>query len=1189
MGVRFIIGRAGTGKTRRCFDRIVASVRQDPMGKPILWIVPKQATFQAERELTIELGAFARVRVFSFERLGDAVLAECGGTAAPAVTAYGRQMILGWLLRNMQDQLEFFQRVAGKPGLAVKLDATFVELERHGKTPVDLQNVYDQLESPQTALGQKIADLKKIYSAYLNYLGQDRLDPHRRLQEVLLRMEGCRLLNGAHIYIDGFLDYRDYERRMIAGIAKTCAEMEITVLADPASKLFSNPHLLPDDEGLFHRTESAYRQLFFALADENINVDPPVRLTQPLRFGSGVLKQIEQEFFDIGPVFSSDDASDDLTFRECPDRRSEAMAAAQLARDFVKGGHRFRDVLVLCRNIDDYADLLDAAFAEYGIPCFIDRRRRVNHHPLLQLLQASLDIVEHAWPHDAVMTAVKTGLLNLTVDQADELENYVLLHRIRGGAAWKSEDSWLYKLSSALRDEDDPLGPEEENAARSADHLRRTVSGPLAVLETAMQAIPNKFQPSTVEGPEHEAPAQPAQATPRSLTALTVRQRVRAIFDFFESLAIRNTLGQWMTSAENAGDLEQRSEHEQVWNRLTELFDEMVDVLGDQQVSLTDFTDILNAGLASFDLALTPPTVDQVLVGQVDRTRSGSTTATILVGLNEGQFPGVAQEDSILSDAERGELNGQELHIEDDSQRKRADENLLAYIAMTRSSRHLMLLRSITSDDGNETTPSLYWRDLRAFFPEAPLCNPGDGPATIGTEAQLIQHLMTWIRNGAASSKTNENLYDWLRTTCGPADPNAATRTNPNRQTPTSSNIQRTWSALRYDNTAELAGPTAEALFRQPLAMSISQLEAFAACPFKFFLRYGLSLEIRREEDPTAMDLGNVYHKTLERIISTTLREKLDWASIPQGQIDELIRDCTHQVGSHLCEELMMSSARNRHLLGRIADNLQKVAASQQAAARRGEFRPAFAELCFGAGPDSPSVDLTTPNQNHIQLRGKIDRVDINRADGAFSVIDYKTSSHKLDLYQVSSGLSLQLLVYMLVLREYAEKFFGHAMQPAAGLYVELARKLRMVEHPDEAIDPKDPLFPLQNKPRGVISENFMSALDHGWASGTSEVLFAKLNKNGSIPKSGSDLFTASEVDALLRLAKTKIAELADQILAGQIDVQPFKLGTTSACATCDYSSVCRFQPGLNKYHFITHLSREDVLKQITTGDEDAG
>jgi ATP-dependent helicase/nuclease subunit B len=200
MGTRFVIGRAGTGKTKRCFDAIVRAMHDDPLGPPVLWLLPKQATFTAERQLCVDSGldGFCRTQVLSFEELGHRVLGDCGGAAVPQVTELGRQMVLGHLLRAHENDLRYFKSVARQAGLASELDATFAEFERCGKTSQDLADLVTQLESTSSADHQdqsllaKLRDLRLLYDAYAAYLGQNRLDPHRRLRQVLECGRRCR-------------------------------------------------------------------------------------------------------------------------------------------------------------------------------------------------------------------------------------------------------------------------------------------------------------------------------------------------------------------------------------------------------------------------------------------------------------------------------------------------------------------------------------------------------------------------------------------------------------------------------------------------------------------------------------------------------------------------------------------------------------------------------------------------------------------------------------------------------------------------------------------------------------------------------------------------------------------------------------------------------------------------------------
>src|SRR4051812_9966178 len=266
MAIRLVIGRAGSGKTRRCFDAVVAALRADPLGPPVYWIVPKQATFMTERALTCAsgLGGFCRARVVSFDSLGEEILEECGGAAVPEVTAIGRQMILGHLLRKHQPSLRFFAQAARQAGLATKLDATFAEFERNGRDVADLTALPDDLpriasrSGEQQALYDKVHDLRLIYDAYTQYLGQERLDRHRRLTQVLACMTQSRRFAGARVYVDGFASFTEYERQVLAQLGKVCAGVEIMLLMDPKTPLLADPHTIPNEMGWFHATEETY-------------------------------------------------------------------------------------------------------------------------------------------------------------------------------------------------------------------------------------------------------------------------------------------------------------------------------------------------------------------------------------------------------------------------------------------------------------------------------------------------------------------------------------------------------------------------------------------------------------------------------------------------------------------------------------------------------------------------------------------------------------------------------------------------------------------------------------------------------------------------------------------------------------------------------------------------------------------
>lgn len=1161
MSVRFVIGRAGSGKTRHVFDSMVEAMRAHPLGPPIFLILPKQATFSAERELTCNsgLGGFCRAHIISFDELSRSVLAECGGGAIPEVTPIGRQMLLGHLLRKHAAQLTFYDGVARQPGLAARLDAMFDEFQRAGKDAAALTELIDGLKTPAgdaegEMLGRKLQDFRLLYAEYTGFLGQDRLDPHGRLAQMLECLQHSNNFRGATVHVDGFAEFTENERRTLARVARFAHRVEIALLIDPLHPTIGDVHHLPDAMELFHQTLQTYRRLHFAFEAEGVAVGQPIVLDGAQRFEQKPLAYIERQLFSERPRPLHGDVP--LELIEANDRRAEVDAVARRIRELLDENVRLRQIAVLVRDLEPYHELIDASFGEHGIPYFVDRRRTAAHHPLLVFTRAALAIARVSggtgWPHESIMSLLKSGLAGVSPDEADEVENYVLLHRIRGNA-WGDIRAWEYQRKQTRgRDEDDLPELESVEAAR-VDRIRRTVVDKLNLFIDKL----------------------------RSADTRSLRQTVLDLFHLYESFGVRACITRWMDEAADANELEQRGEHEQVWSELVSLLDQMVDLLGEESVTIADFVEILEAGLEQFDLALTPPTVDQVLVGQVDRTRCPPLHTAFIVGLHEGEFPRAVREDSILSDSEREQLHEHRIDLDPDSERRLLDENLLGYIGFTRASQRLIVTRATSNDDGKPLGPSPYWLRLRRLLPNLmphEIRRDADPADTIGTPRQMVNALVRWARTGAierdAASTPWPALYQWLATYTCCDDAIDVMR-------------YRAWRALGYANDAKLSPEIARKLFAAPLHASVTRIESFATCPFKHYVRYGLKLRERDDADVTAMDLGNVYHSILERVVREVLRTRADWADLQTSVTDAMIREYAEEVGRSLRGELMMSSARNRYLLGHIEKTLNRVIASQRAAMRRGHFRPAVAELGFGVeGGTLPAFNLKTPAGRDVFLHGKIDRVDLVEGGAQFAVIDYKLTGRPLALDRVYHGISLQLLTYLLVLDVEGERMFGRKLNPSAAFYVKLLRSLEQVNHPDDAPHPDDATFDLKEKPRGIFDGDCIDHLDDDCAGGgSSDVVQLFVKNDGSFGHlDRTDVADRGAFAALLAHVRTRVGELADQIIGGHVDITPYRINKLTPCPQCEFRAVCRFDPGVNRYHTLPAMKRSEVFDRLTEG-----
>jgi ATP-dependent helicase/nuclease subunit B len=335
------------------------------------------------------------------------------------------------------------------------------------------------------------------------------------------------------------------------------------------------------------------------------------------------------------------------------------------------------------------------------------------------------------------------------------------------------------------------------------------------------------------------------------------------------------------------------------------------------------------------------------------------------------------------------------------------------------------------------------------------------------------------------------------------------------------------------------------------------------------------------------MDLGNVFHQILERVVRQFLAERKDWCEADATITEEMIRTYAEQVGKELRGELMLSSARNKYLLKRIEKTVAQVVAGQRVAAGRGAFRPAVAELEFGIGERSRlgAFKVTTPAGREVLLRGKIDRVDVAEGGNDVAVIDYKLASKQLPLDRVYHGISLQLLTYLLVLEASGEELFGRPITPAAAFYVRLLRSLEDVKHPDEATPPEDPTFDLKVKPRGIFDGRCVRRLDADLTSGASDVVQVFVNQDGQFGRrDASDVADTQAFAALLAHVKRRIGELADQIVGGNVALHPYRINRQTPCARCEMRSVCRFDASINRYHPLPAMKRTEVLKRVAEG-----
>ena len=833
--------------------------------------------------------------------------------------------------------------------------------------------------------------------------------------------------------------------------------------------------------------------------------------------------------------------------------------------------YRYRDVAIIVRDLEPYHDLLTEALSSRGIPFFIDWRRRTAHHPLVELLRASTVMAAEKLSLGSVRVALKTGLLPVPVESADELENYLLAHGVSGLDSWRGDD-WSFVTRSSFIAE-----TAQAEARGSSGDLSSARAEARGSHETAQLARINETRRSVLRLVE------PWIEFASASTDHSGPEWTAAILKWLEVLEAGKAVEGWAEDAEQDGDLDQAAEHRQVWRDTMSFLDDLAFAFADVKLTPSEMTDVLESGLSGLTLGLAPPMVDQVLVGSIERSRHPDIKAAVIVGFNDGVFPARHVEDSMLNDDDRTVLIQGGVKVGPPSRERVLDESLLVYVAMTRASRNLVVTYATSDNEGKALRRSPYVDGLLAACGDLTVTTIGDPSRSRETwdilsmgdlTARLVSEVRT--RGGieqddqAVRARWNE-LYDSVRPSLME---NATSR--------------RALSSLGDPHQAGISPASVEHLYAGPMHTSVSQLETYAACPFQHFAKYTLKLRERAEAALAPVDVGQVHHAILEDFVGLLATRQQGLGQLNDGELLDGLQESCQRVATRLPPERVGSSARDAYLLRRSASYLARVIRSQRNVSKAGAARPRAVELPFGfdrAG-SLPAMELSTPAGRRVQLRGFIDRVDLAEFSDELLgiVIDYKrTRDKRLDLNHVYHGLSLQLLGYLLVIADRGWTLAGRPIRPIAGLYVSLMPRHEVVGHPS-LVSERAGTLPGTYRPRGLISADFFEALEDaqgqtGWSS--FYTMYRKSDGTiGNIDRSdGAD---AASFQAMLDHTRSKLGELADGILDGDVAVRPHRLGTLSPCSWCPMGGVCRFEMGISEVRFLETLKRSDVFKRLT-------
>lgn len=415
MGLTFVLGRATANHSEYIMNEIKSKLRERPIGPPIIYIVPEQMTFQQEYTLFCDddISGSMRAQVYSFSRLAWRIMSEVGGGAKQFISSTGIQMMLRKIIEERDESFYVFQRAVRKQGFIEELERVITEFKRHCISPHLLK---EQIELIQhEPLTNKLSDIYYVYDKLVMLLQNQYIDGEDQLQLLAEQIAKTSLLKEAEVFIDGFHRFTPIELNVIEQLLKTCKQVTVSLTTDQYEQTSHS------EFDLFYQTTDTYFKLKTVAEQNGIEINEPIFL-QRIENGEKFDPAFNhlEKYFDVRPTpkYKKNNVVP-IELKEAVHPRAEVEGVAQQILHLVRTkNYRFKDFVIYIRDTDTYEPLIKTLFNDFNIPVFIDEKKMMLNHPLIELVRSFLEMVETNWRYDSLFRVLKTGFIN----QANEID-----------------------------------------------------------------------------------------------------------------------------------------------------------------------------------------------------------------------------------------------------------------------------------------------------------------------------------------------------------------------------------------------------------------------------------------------------------------------------------------------------------------------------------------------------------------------------------------------------------------------------------------------------------------------------------------------------------------------------------------------------------------------------------------------
>lgn len=1105
-------------KSRIIMNEIQRRVKQPEARRQVI-IVPEQYTLGTENQYmkwTGETGMI-QVEVLSFSRLAHRIFLETGGKDRVFINDQGIHMFLRKILKEQQSNLSTYDHMVQRKGFIDALAKEIDECKQYHITP-ELLWQQSKIHEKNDSVAGKLRDIAIIYEKMDEALKGKFLHKEDRMEAFRNQLSDSNWMKKTDFWVDGFFSYTPNMLRSLEVLGEYAEELNVTVYGGMNEEKIQ--------KNASYKQISRLKNYFSYKGGEwkKVSVEEMVESSRK----ASDLEHLKSFFYSL-PVKPYQEVPESIEIFAAGNDEAELMWTALSIQNLVQEkGYRYRDIAVLCPNLEQRRKSVRRIMKLHQIPAYMDEKRNIRNHPLMILVLRGLEVLGNHYPLNGMMAYVKTGYAGLEHEEVEELENFCLRYGIKGS-------KWKRNFGEFIQDEKD----------ERIEKWRQKIMDPLEELSRGLEG------------------------------SNTVKEKTTSVFHWLERLQIPEIIEKEMQRAVHREAFEQRQEYGQLWNELIGLMDQMVEMMGDARISHKEYIEILEAGIESMEIGTIPSTLDQVFVGTIERSRVNSIKCLFLIGANDGVIPAGLSEDSLLLPLEKEAMAQSGCTIGVTPEEREEQEMFYIYLSLVKPRDTLYISYSLANEEGVAKRPSIVLDRLQALFPSLEL-QDDLVPTPEMTKRQITRPLNTFmklaseIRKGMDGERIDEiwmDAYRWFYD-------------HPNWK----ESAEQMVESYDFRNSSKpLSSLESQALFGKPLKASVARLEKYGKCPFSHFVQYGLKPAERKQYDIQPVELGNFLHKALDEFADQVKKNEQSWHDLKLEECDQIMEEILDPLLQGFKHGVFASSNRYTYAGKRMKQVGKTAVRTMVQQIQKGEFIPTHHEVTFGWDGIWPALQYKDNEQTITSLEGRIDRMDTYYKEGNYyyRVIDYKTGTKDLSLQEMYYGLQLQLPIYLQAVLEAQKQQIQANHYPAGIFYYQLDDP--MIETNSIEASKIYGEWIQETKLKGLTLKDatLVEAMDPH-ISNSSDILPVGLKKDGDFTAS-SKVATMEEFDCLLQHVQDHVIKMAQSILSGDISIQPIEFDGLRACQYCDFLSVCQFDPTLsgNKVKYLPTIKKEEVLQKI--------